>query len=71
MVLGKTQKIVTINIYNHRFRYNWTGNVSDAANYVKIYVDEKLVAEVIQQAGEKINGILIILKVDTLPIKHS
>ena len=51
--LGKTQKINTINIYNPGFRYKWTGNVSDAANYVKIYVDDKLVAEGIQQAGVK------------------
>jgi len=51
--LGKTQKIDSINIYNPGFRHRWTGNVSDAANYIKIYVDDKLVAEGIQQAGVK------------------
>lgn len=51
--LGKTQKIDTVNIYNPGFKYKHSGNVSDAANYVKIYVDDKLVAEGIQQAGLK------------------
>lgn len=49
--LGKTQTIDSINIYNPGFRHKWTGNVSDAGNYVKIYIDDKLVAEGIQQAG--------------------
>ena len=36
--LGKTQKVDIINIHNPGFRNKWTGNVNDAANYVKIYL---------------------------------
>ena len=51
--LGKTQKIDSINIFNPGFRFKYTNDISDAANYIKLYVDDKLVAEGIQQAGVK------------------